>query len=98
MPAEIAGKAQDRPVDPTAAHQAAVGGVDDGVDVLLDDVTARDRHVHAAGVAHHGRRRVGAWRMAASEALARLEQFALELPGAFADMPWEDDHVAKVGK
>jgi predicted DNA-binding protein (MmcQ/YjbR family) len=36
--------------------------------------------------------------MAASEALARLEQFALELPGAFADMPWEDDHVAKVGK
>jgi predicted DNA-binding protein (MmcQ/YjbR family) len=29
---------------------------------------------------------------------AALEQFALSLPGAFADMPWEDDFVAKVGK
>jgi predicted DNA-binding protein (MmcQ/YjbR family) len=27
-----------------------------------------------------------------------LEAFALALPGAFADMPWEGDHVAKVGK
>ena len=27
-----------------------------------------------------------------------LEAFALGLPGAFADMPWEGDHVAKVGK
>jgi predicted DNA-binding protein (MmcQ/YjbR family) len=29
---------------------------------------------------------------------ATLEAFALSLPGAFADMPWEDDFVAKVGK
>jgi len=29
---------------------------------------------------------------------ANLEAFALSLPGAFADMPWEDDFVAKVGK
>lgn len=27
-----------------------------------------------------------------------LESFALGLPGAFADMPWEGDAVAKVGK
>ena len=27
-----------------------------------------------------------------------LEAFALGLPGAFADMPWEGDVVAKVGK
>ena len=27
-----------------------------------------------------------------------LEAFALGLPGAFADMPWEGDHVTKVGK
>lgn len=30
--------------------------------------------------------------------LAALERFALDLPGAFADTPWEGDHVAKVGK
>jgi predicted DNA-binding protein (MmcQ/YjbR family) len=30
--------------------------------------------------------------------VANLEAFALSLPGAFADMPWEDDFVAKVGK
>lgn len=30
--------------------------------------------------------------------LAELERFALDLPGAFADMPWEGDRVAKVGK
>ena len=30
--------------------------------------------------------------------IAALEKFALSLPGAFADMPWEDDFVAKVGK
>jgi predicted DNA-binding protein (MmcQ/YjbR family) len=36
--------------------------------------------------------------MPAPEALARLEEFALDLPGAFADLPWEDDPVAKVGK
>jgi predicted DNA-binding protein (MmcQ/YjbR family) len=30
--------------------------------------------------------------------IASLEAFALSLPGAFADMPWEDDFVAKVGK
>jgi len=27
-----------------------------------------------------------------------VAEFALSLPGAFADMPWEDDFVAKVGK
>ncbi|MET0145239.1 MAG: MmcQ/YjbR family DNA-binding protein [Ilumatobacteraceae bacterium] len=27
-----------------------------------------------------------------------LEAFALSLPGAFRDTPWEDDAVAKVGK
>jgi predicted DNA-binding protein (MmcQ/YjbR family) len=27
-----------------------------------------------------------------------LERFALGLPGAFSDMPWEGDVVAKVGK
>ncbi len=36
--------------------------------------------------------------MATTKALARLEAFALDLPGAFADMPWENDPVAKVGK
>jgi len=30
--------------------------------------------------------------------LAALEEFALGLPGAFSDMPWEGDVVAKVGK
>ena len=30
--------------------------------------------------------------------LDTLEAFALDLPGAFADMPWEGDVVAKVGK
>lgn len=34
----------------------------------------------------------------ASGSLAALEAFALGLPGAFTDMPWEDDVVAKVGK
>jgi predicted DNA-binding protein (MmcQ/YjbR family) len=34
----------------------------------------------------------------ASGSLAVLEEFALGLPGAFADMPWEEDVVAKVGK
>ena len=29
---------------------------------------------------------------------ADLEAFALQLPGAFSDMPWEGDQVAKVGK
>ena len=33
-----------------------------------------------------------------AEALAALEAFALDLPGAFADMPWDGDPVAKVGK
>lgn len=30
--------------------------------------------------------------------LAELERFALDLPGAFRDMPWDGDIVAKVGK
>jgi predicted DNA-binding protein (MmcQ/YjbR family) len=30
--------------------------------------------------------------------LEALQAFALDLPGAFADMPWEGDTVAKVGK
>jgi predicted DNA-binding protein (MmcQ/YjbR family) len=30
--------------------------------------------------------------------IARLEAFALDLPGAFRDTPWEGDAVAKVGK
>jgi predicted DNA-binding protein (MmcQ/YjbR family) len=34
----------------------------------------------------------------AAQDLARLERFALSLPGAFSDMPWEGDVVAKVGK
>ena len=29
--------------------------------------------------------------------LDELEAFALQLPGAFSDMPWEGDVVAKVG-
>ena len=36
--------------------------------------------------------------MAAKGPMAALETFALGLPGAFADMPWEGDVVAKVGK
>jgi predicted DNA-binding protein (MmcQ/YjbR family) len=36
--------------------------------------------------------------MASTGPLAALESFALDLPGAFADMPWEGDVVAKVGK
>jgi predicted DNA-binding protein (MmcQ/YjbR family) len=36
--------------------------------------------------------------MAAPRPLDALESFALDLPGAFADMPWEGDVVAKVGK
>ena len=36
--------------------------------------------------------------MAAPGPLADLEAFALDLPGAFSDLPWEDDLVAKVGK
>ena len=30
--------------------------------------------------------------------IAPLEAFALDLPGAFRDTPWEGDAVAKVGK
>ena len=30
--------------------------------------------------------------------LDELEAYALQLPGAFSDMPWEGDVVAKVGK
>src|SRR3954451_8843532 len=30
--------------------------------------------------------------------LEPLQAFALDLPGAFSDMPWEGDTVAKVGK
>lgn len=33
-----------------------------------------------------------------AKVLDQLEQFALSLPGAFSDMPWEGDVVAKVGK
>ena len=33
-----------------------------------------------------------------SSPLEALEEFALGLPGAFSDMPWEGDVVAKVGK
>jgi predicted DNA-binding protein (MmcQ/YjbR family) len=29
---------------------------------------------------------------------AALREFALRLPGAWEDFPWEDDRVAKVGK
>jgi predicted DNA-binding protein (MmcQ/YjbR family) len=38
--------------------------------------------------------------MAASiaETAARLRTFALGLPGAWEDFPWEDDRTAKVGK
>ncbi len=36
--------------------------------------------------------------MAAPGPLAELEDFALHLPGAFSDIPWEDDLVTKVGK
>lgn len=36
--------------------------------------------------------------MAVAGPLADLEAFALDLPGAFSDLPWEDDLVAKVGK
>lgn len=35
---------------------------------------------------------------AGPQPLAKFEAFALDLPGAFADMPWDDDRVAKVGK
>jgi predicted DNA-binding protein (MmcQ/YjbR family) len=34
----------------------------------------------------------------AQRPLDDLEAFALQLPGAFSDMPWEGDTVAKVGK
>jgi predicted DNA-binding protein (MmcQ/YjbR family) len=30
--------------------------------------------------------------------VARLREFALALPGAWEDFPWEDDRTAKVGK
>jgi predicted DNA-binding protein (MmcQ/YjbR family) len=33
-----------------------------------------------------------------SDPIAALEAFALDLPGAFRDTPWEGDVVAKVGK
>jgi predicted DNA-binding protein (MmcQ/YjbR family) len=36
--------------------------------------------------------------MAEPRPLDALESFALDLPGAFTDMPWEGDVVAKVGK
>ena len=39
---------------------------------------------------------MGRWPL--SRPLDALESFALDLPGAFADMPWEGDVVAKVGK
>ena len=45
-----------------------------------------------------GRRDDGAMAPTRSGPIAALEEFALSLPGAFADMPWEDDFVAKVGK
>ena len=34
----------------------------------------------------------------AQRPLDELEAYALQLPGAFSDMPWEGDVVAKVGK
>jgi predicted DNA-binding protein (MmcQ/YjbR family) len=34
----------------------------------------------------------------AQRPLDELEAYALRLPGAFTDMPWEGDVVAKVGK
>ncbi len=33
-----------------------------------------------------------------TDARARIRRQALSLPGAWADMPWEDDEVVKVGK
>jgi len=33
-----------------------------------------------------------------ADRLAAVEAFALDLPGAFRDTPWEGDVVAKVGK
>jgi predicted DNA-binding protein (MmcQ/YjbR family) len=32
------------------------------------------------------------------KAAASIRQFVFSLPGAWEDVPWEDDHVAKVGK
>lgn len=37
-------------------------------------------------------------RTRAATDMAELERFALQLPGAFRDTPWEGDAVAKVGK
>src|SRR3954468_7819154 len=42
----VAAGDEDRTVDTAAAHQAAVGGVDHRIDVLVDDVPSNDDDLH----------------------------------------------------
>src|SRR3954449_11252823 len=50
----VAAGDEDRTVDTAAAHQAAVGGVDHGIDILVDDVPANDDNLHCCILASHG--------------------------------------------